>query len=137
MLRANYAGGATGDDKNVVLEKSFEFAVRMVNLYKYLTADKKEFVLSKQILKSGTSIGALVREAQYAQSNADFVSKLSISLKEANETDYWLELLKRTGFIEPHEFESLNQDIHELMKLLISIVKTSKNKKAASMNGNK
>ena len=116
------------DGKNVVLEKSFEFAVRIVNLYRHLTTDKKEFVLSKQILKSGTAIGALVREAQYAQSNADFISKLSISLKEANETDYWLQLLKRTDFIESREFESLNQDIRELMKLLISIVKTSKDK---------
>ena len=95
------------DCRNVVLEKSFEFAVRIVNLYRYLTADKKEFVLSKQILKSGTAIGDLVREAQYAQSNADFINKLSISLKEANETDYWLQLLKRTDFIELREFESL------------------------------
>jgi len=79
--------------ENVVLTKSFDFAVRVVNLYKYLVSEKKEYVLSKQLLRSGTSIGALVREAQHTESNADFIHKFSISLKEANETEYWLLLL--------------------------------------------
>ena len=86
--------------KNIVLDKSFAFAVRIVNLNKFLVAEKKEYVLSKQILRSGTAIGALIREAQQAESNADFVHKLSIALKEANETDYWLLLLSKTKYIE-------------------------------------
>ncbi|MCD6116957.1 four helix bundle protein [bacterium] len=115
--------------ENAVLDKSFDFAVRVVNLYKFLVAEKKEFVLSKQILRSGTSIGAMVREAQQAESKADFVHKLSIALKEANETDYWLLLLKKTDYIESVQFESLKKDIDALLKLLVSIIKKSKEKK--------
>ena len=92
---------------NIVLDKSLNFAVRIVNLYKYLVADKKEYVLSKQILKSGTAIGALVREAQQAESNADFIHKLAIALKEADETDYWLILLNRTEYLSNEQFTSL------------------------------
>lgn len=81
--------------KNLVLDKSFEFAVRIVNLNKFIISDKKEYIISKQLMQSGTAIGALVREAQHAESNADFIHKLSIALKEANETDYWLLLLHK------------------------------------------
>lgn len=114
--------------KNVVLDKSFSFAVRIVNLYKFLVSEKKEYVLSKQILRCGTAIGALVRESQQAESNADFIHKLSIALKEANETDYWLLLLNETNYIETKQFESLKPDIEELLKLLVSIIKKSKEK---------
>ncbi len=114
--------------KNAVLDKSFSFAVRVVNLYKFLVSEKKEYVLSKQILRCGTAIGALVREAQQAESNADFIHKLSIALKEANETDYWLLLLNETNYIETKQFGSLKPDIEELLKLLVSIIKKSKAK---------
>ena len=98
-------------------------------MYKYLVTDKKEYVLSKQILRSGTSVGALIREAQHAESNADFIHKLSIALKEANETDYWLLLLSKTDYIEEKLYQSLNTNIQELLKLLVSIIKSSKTKK--------
>ena len=111
---------------NVVKEKSFAFAIRIVNLYKFLTSEKKEFVLSKQLLRSGTAVGALVREAEQAESKADFVHKLAIALKEANETEYWLELLHQTEYLEQKGFESIHNDNVELLKLLTSIIKTSK-----------
>lgn len=111
---------------NVVKEKSFAFAIRIVNLYKFLVNEKKEFVLSKQLLRSGTAVGALVRESEQAESKADFIHKLAIALKEANETEYWLELLHQTEYLEPKAFESLHQDNVELLKLLTSIIKTSK-----------
>ncbi len=84
--------------KNIVKDKSFDFAVRVVNVYKYLVDKKREFILSKQLLRSGTAIGALIREGEQAESKADFIHKLSIALKEANETDYWLELLYKTDY---------------------------------------
>ncbi|CCK80690.1 four helix bundle protein [Desulfobacula toluolica] len=115
-----------GMRENAVLEKSFDFAVRIVNLNKHLVSRKKEFVLSKQVLRSGTAIGAMVREAQHAESNADFIHKLSIALKEANETDYWLLLLNRTQYIQADQFISLKNDMEELLKLLISIIKSAK-----------
>lgn len=111
---------------NVVKEKSFAFAIRIVNLYKFLTSEKKEFVLSKQLLRSGTAIGALVREAEQGESKADFIHKLAIALKEANETEYWLELLHQTEYLEQKAFESIHNDNVELLKLLTSIIKTSK-----------
>lgn len=111
---------------NVVKEKSFAFAVRIVILYKHLCAEKKEFVLSKQLLRSGTAIGALVREAEQAESKADFVHKMAIALKEANETEYWLELLHETQYLEPAAFSSIHQNVVELLKLLISIINSSK-----------
>jgi len=114
---------------NIILNKSFDFAVRRVNLNKHLTGDKKEYILSKQILRSGTAIGALVREAQQAESNADFIHKLAIALKEADETDYWLLLLNKTDYINDKQFLSLKNDVEELIKLLISIIKSSKEKK--------
>lgn len=115
--------------ENVVLEKSFDFAVRIVKLNKYLISNKKEYVLSKQILRSGTAIGALVREAQQAESTADFIHKLAIALKEADETDYWLLLLNKTDYIAGDQFISLKNDAEELIKLLISIIKSSKENK--------
>lgn len=106
--------------------KSKKFAVRIINLYKYLVNEKKEFVLSKQILRSGTSIGANVKEGEFAQSTSDFISKMSIALKEASETEYWLELLYETNFITAGQYDSLKADCKELIKLLISIIKSSK-----------
>lgn len=111
---------------NPVRDKSFAFALRIVKLSKYLQTEKKEFVISKQVLRSGTAIGALVREAEHAQSKADFISKMSIALKEANETDYWIELLHQSGEITDESFHSIQPDIQELIKLLVSIVKTAK-----------
>lgn len=110
---------------NVSEEKSFEFAVRIVNLCKYLTTEKREYVLSKQLLRSGTSIGANISEAQRAQSKADFTAKMSIALKEANETHYWLRLLYRTEYLTQSQFDSLEQDVLELLRMLIAICKTS------------
>ncbi len=115
------------EKKNIIKEKSFIFAIEIVGLYKIL-AERKEFVLSKQLLRSGTSIGANVREAEQAQSKADFIHKLSISLKEANETEYWLDLLFETKYISEEEFQSIKYKIVELLKLLTSIINTSKNK---------
>lgn len=114
---------------NIIKEKSYVFAIRIVKLYKHLAESKKEFVLSKQLLRSGTAIGALVRESEHAESKADFVHKLSIALKEANETEYWLMLLKDTDYISAKEFESIIADIAELLKLLTAIIKTSKSRK--------
>ncbi len=111
---------------NVVKEKSFAFAVRVVALYKFLTDEKKEYILSKQVLRSGTAIGALVREAEQAESKKDFVHKLAIALKEANETEYWLELLHKTEYLNAPEFLSIHNDVVELLKLLTSIIKSSK-----------
>jgi four helix bundle protein len=113
--------------ESVLKIKSYKFAIRIVKLYQFLTKEKKEFVLSKQILKSGTAIGALIREAEFAQSKADFINKMNIALKEANETIYWLEILKDTGYIDDKLFKSLNNDCEELIKMLVSTVKTSKN----------
>jgi four helix bundle protein len=113
--------------KNIVKEKSLDFAIRIVNLYKYLTDSKKEFIMSKQLLRSGTAIGALVRESEHAESKADFIHKLSVALKEANETDYWLELLYRTEYLTEKQYQSINENIIKLLKLLTSIIKTSKN----------
>ena len=109
-------------------EKSYNFAVRIVNAYKYLTQEQKEFILSKQLLRSGTSIAANCREATYAQSHGDFINKLSISLKEANETAYWIELLHDTDYITPNAYNSIHSECVELIKLLTAIIKTSKSK---------
>ena len=113
--------------EDVVKEKSKHFAIRVIRLYQYLTDNKKEFVLSKQLLRSGTSIGANVREAGRAQSKKDFISKMNIALKEAAESEYWLELLYETDYLNEIEFKSITDDISELNRLLISIVKTSRN----------
>ena len=113
---------------NVVLDKSFAFAVRIVRLYQYLVREKNEFILSKQLLKSGTSVGANIREAIRGQSRQDFAAKMNISLKEVCETEYWLELLYRTDYITAQEFEHIFADCRELTKLLTRIVKTTKEK---------
>jgi four helix bundle protein len=112
--------------ENAIAEKSFKFAVRIVRLSHYLGKEKKEFVLSKQVLKSGTAIGALVSEARYAQSRADFLNKLSIALKEANETLYWIRLLHETDYLSPSMYRSLEKDGKEILSLLVSITKTLK-----------
>lgn len=112
--------------ENAIESKSFDFAVRIVNLYKYITTEKKEFVLSKQLLRSGTSIGANVSEAQMGQSKSDFNAKMYIALKEANETEYWLKLLYKTEYLTENEFESIKTDIKEIIALLMSITKSIK-----------
>lgn len=112
--------------ENVIKNKSFAFALRIVKLSKFLQTEKKEYVISKQVLRSGTAIGALVREAEHAQSKADFINKMTIALKEANETDYWIELLFQSGEINDESYRSIQPEIQELIKLLVSIVKTSK-----------
>ncbi len=112
--------------KGVLKEKSFRFAIRIVNLYKYLVECKKEFVLSKQVLRSGTSVGAMVREAECAESREDFIHKLSIGYKEMNETVYWLELLFECEYISEKEYESIDVEATELIKLLASSLKTAR-----------
>jgi len=116
--------------ENIILDKSFNFAVRSVNVYKYLV-NKKEYVLSKQLLRSGTSIGANINEAQAGQSKADFIAKMSIASKEARESKYWIELLIKTDYLNINDkhTQSLLSEIEELIKLLTSIVKTSQAKK--------
>ena len=104
--------------ENVIKIKSFEFAVRIVKFYQFLCNEKKEFVLSKQVLRSGTSIGAMVREAEHSESKADFIHKLSIAQKEINETIYWLDLLRATDYISPQQFESIHADAVEIIKLI-------------------
>jgi four helix bundle protein len=113
-------------ENGAVQAKSFAFAVRIVNLYKHLCKEKKEYVLSKQVLRCGTAIGALIREAEHAESKADFIHKMAMALKEANESEYWLMLLHRTDYLEPAAFESIHQDIVELLKLLTTIINTAK-----------
>ncbi len=112
--------------ENVIKNKSFAFALRIVKAYQYLTEQKKEYVLSKQMLRSGTAVGALVRESEQAESNADFVHKLAIALKEANETEYWIELLAQSNYLEENVAISLNSDLTEILKLLTAIIKTTK-----------
>ena len=112
--------------RSIIEEKSFNFAVRVVKLYKYLVREKKEVVISKQLLRSGTSIGANVAEAEEAQSKPDFVSKMGIALKETAETIYWLRLLGATGYIRESEARSMFTDCEELKKILSSIIKTSR-----------
>jgi four helix bundle protein len=114
--------------RSVVKDKSYLFALRIIRLYQFLSDSKKEYVLSKQILRCGTSVGALVREGEQAESKADFVHKMAISLKEANETDYWLNLLKDSGYIDKKMFESMEKDCKELIALLTAIIKTTKSK---------
>jgi four helix bundle protein len=112
--------------ENVIKNKSFLFAVRIVKLYQYLSEQKKEYVLSKQLLRSGTCVGAMVREAEYAETKNDFKHKLGIAQKETNETLYWLELLKETNYLNEEQFESISIDAIEIIKLLASITKTTK-----------
>jgi four helix bundle protein len=111
---------------NVIEVKTKAYAVRIVKLYQYLSNEKREYVLSKQLLRSGTSIGANVKEAVRGQSKADFSAKMNIALKEASESEYWLELLHETDYLTPDQFNSLYADNRELLKILTSIVKTSR-----------
>ena len=111
---------------NIIETKSFDFAVRIVKLYKLLCEQRKEYILSKQLIRSATSIGANISEAQQAQSKADFISKLSISLKETSETKYWIKLLLATDYLSTKEADSLLNDCTEIEKLLVAILKTSK-----------
>lgn len=120
--------------EGVLQNKSLTFAVRIVKFYKHLTNEKKEFILSKQILRSGTSIGANVRESLNAQSNSDFSNKLQIALKEADETQYWLEVLLLSNIINQKEFNSMYKDAKELIALLVSSIKTVKYKKMENRN---
>ena len=117
------------EEKNIIKDKSFKFALRIVKLRQYLNKEKKEYSIADQVLRSGTSIGANVSEAEYAQSRADFVNKMSIALKEANETRYWLKLLVFGEYLDEKLFKSLFNDCKELISILHSIVKTSKEKK--------
>lgn len=112
--------------ENIVESKSLDFAVKCIELYKHLTFESKEYILSKQMVRSGTSIGANIKEAVRGQSNADFISKMSISLKEASETEYWLTLLEKTNYITPLQFQSMIADCKELIAILTSITKTAK-----------
>jgi len=112
--------------ENLLKNKTFSFAIRIVNLYKYLIIEKKEFVLSKQLLRSGTSVGAMIREAEFGQTKSDFIHKLSIAQKGANETQYWIELLFQTEYLTTEQFESLNQNIIEILKLITASIKTAK-----------
>lgn len=111
---------------NIIQDLSFNFALRVVRFYKHLTENKQVYVLSKQILRSGTSIGANVRESIHAQSSADFVSKLSIALKEADETEYWLELLNASDIIDDVEFKSMSDDVKQIIGTLVKIIKSKK-----------
>ena len=113
-------------DSNLIVDKSKKFAIRIVKLYKYLISEKNEYVLSKQLLRSGTSVGANVREAIRGESKADFYHKLNVALKEADETEYWIELLYESEFITKTQFESIYKDCEEVVKLLVSITKTQK-----------
>jgi four helix bundle protein len=112
--------------QNIIVVKSKDFAIRIVRLYRYLNENKKEYVLSKQLLKSGTSIGANVKEAIRGQSKPDFYAKMNIALKEASETEYWLEILKETEYIDDVSFKSIYADCQEILKILMSITKTQK-----------
>ena len=101
--------------ENILKNKSFEFAIRIVNLYKFLTLEQKEYILLKQVLRSGTSVGAMIRDAEFGQSKSDFIHKLSIAQKEINETIYWLELLFKTDYLILESYESLNNDAVKLL----------------------
>lgn len=113
-------------NENTVKYKSYAFALRIIKAYKFLSSEQREFVLSKQMLRNGTAVGALIREAEHAESKADFIHKMSIALKEANETEYWLILLHDSDFFDNKSFSSIVIDCQELIKMLVSIIKSSK-----------
>jgi len=112
--------------KSILRVKSYNFALRVVKLYRYLSNEKREYVLSKQVLRSGTGIGALIREAEFSQSKADFIHKMSIALKEANESDYWFSLLKDSNYITLDMYNSIQPEVEELISMLVSSIKTAK-----------
>ena len=111
---------------NVLSDKTIAFSIRMVHCYQYLMEEKKEFIMSKQLFRSGTSVGANVHEGIQAQSKSDFISKLGIALKEASETSYWLVILFRSGKIDEKIYSSLKKDIDEIIRILVSTIKTAK-----------
>ncbi len=111
--------------ENVILTKSYDFALRIVRMYQHLSAEKKEFVLSKQVLRSGTSVGANIEEAIGGISKADFKAKMSIAYKEARETDYWLRLLRDSGYIDAQSYNSISNDCSEILKILYTIIKST------------
>ena len=113
--------------ENIIKEKSYSFAIRIVRMYQTISERNREYVLSKQYLRSGTAVGALVYESEHAQSVADFISKINIALKEANETFYWLSLLRDTGYLTIEESRSIQRDAQELVRILAAILKTIKN----------
>ncbi len=113
--------------KGILEEKSFQFSIRLIDLYRFLIEEKKEFIISKQMMRSGTSIGANIAEAKFAQSKADFISKMTISLKEASETRYWLRLLKATNTITEEQFKYIIADCNELINILVASCKSAKN----------
>jgi four helix bundle protein len=115
------------EDNQIVVD-SKAFAIRIIKLYKYLSEEKKEYVMSKQVLRSGTSIGANINESIFAQSRLDFISKMSIALKEASETKYWLELLIETEYVSQNQYKSLIDDLSKIIGTLVNIVNTTKNK---------
>jgi four helix bundle protein len=117
---------------SVLKRKSFSFSVRIVRLCKYLSGQHREYILSRQLLRSGTAIGALIREAEFAESRKDFVHKLTIALKEANETEYWLQLIYATDYINKQMYDSIYEDIIELIRMLVSSIKTIKSKEGFS-----
>lgn len=112
--------------KNIVKEKSFRFSIRIINAYKYLCNDKKEYIMSKQMMRSGTSVGAMIREAEHAETKKDFIHKMAIAQKEINETIYWLELLLATDYLDKEAYTDLNNDAIEIIKLITAIIKTTK-----------
>src|SRR5690554_8235011 len=112
--------------ENVVKNKSFAFAVKIVKLYQFLCEQKKEFVLSKQLLRSGTSVGAMIKEAEHAETKKDFIHKMGLAQKEINETIYWLELLRETEYLNEEYFDSLNEDALEIIKLTTAILRKAK-----------
>lgn len=113
-------------ENNLIVEKSKAFAIRIIRMYQHVSAEKKELVLTKQVLRSGTSIGANIREATSAHSKADFIAKMQIALKEASETEYWIELLQETGYIAEKAGESLITDCKELLRMITAIIRTAK-----------
>ena len=117
------------EGKNIVKDKSFAFALRVVKLFQFLCNKKQEYIMSKQLMRSGTAVGALVREAEHAESKADFIHKMAIAQKEANESAYWLELLHQSHYLTDAEFNSIISDQQEIGKLLSSIILTSKARK--------
>ena len=112
--------------KSILRDKSYLFAIRIVKLSQYLQTEKKEYILSKQIIRSGTAIGALIKEAEFGQSKPDFINKLNIALKEANETEYWIMLLKDTDYLTEQQFTSIIEECRELIKMLVASIKTLK-----------
>ena len=112
---------------NIIKSKSFDFALKVVKITQDIMKNKKEYVMSRQLLRSATSVGANVRESVYAQSKADFISKMSIALKEANETDYWLDLVFHASLLDEINYKALKSDIDEIISILVAIVKSSKN----------